>query len=587
MIPQKIGRYEVKSEIGRGGMATIYLANDPRFKRDVAVKVLASQYGDDPTFRARFEREAQAIAAIEHPAIVPVYDFGEEDDLLYLVMRFMPGGSLSDRLDHGPLNFTETAQIISRLAPALDAVHGRGIIHRDLKPGNILFDQYGNAFLSDFGIARLTHATTTLTGEAVVGTPAYMSPEQVRGEDIDGRSDIYALGAILFEMLTGKQPYEATTPIAVALKQITEPVPRILDVKSDLPPECETLIRKAMAKDRERRFATAADFAAEHQAIIEKPRSEILPPPLEKVAAPTPAPLPPIQAAPPGSPAPRRARAAMSKPAAIPAGQPPTSAPLPGVRAKAGVRRSRLPLWLSFGAGTILVGGMCLVAGFFIVSQFLDAPKTPTAKASPSVSVTPQIAQSTPLPVDRSPLRYEDDFEDAASGWPAAPQESGVLAYDSGYYRIRVDRPDSMLRANPGLEYQDVRIDAEVTLVSGAPENYFGILCRYLPEKGDFYFLTINSTGYYAIYKYIQGAKILLTAGVNDYIHLGKTSNRLQAECIKDTLTFYVNDIRVAQVQDASLAAGDVGLAAEASDIGNTNILFDNFVVENLGAVKP
>jgi serine/threonine-protein kinase PpkA len=274
-------------------------------------------------------------------------------------MRFMPGGSLSDRLDHGPMNFTETAQIISRLAPALDAVHGQGIIHRDLKPGNILFDQYGNAFLSDFGIAHLTHATTTLTGEAVVGTPAYMSPEQVRGEDVDGRSDIYALGAILFEMLTGKQPYEATTPIAVALKQITEPVPRILEVNSDLPPECETLIRKAMAKDRERRFATAADFAAEHQAIIEKPRSEILPPPVEKEAAPTPAPPPSSQAVPPGSPAPRpvtpqpaprQAQAAMPKPATAPVVRPPTAAPMPGVRAKAGVRRSRLPLWLSFGA---------------------------------------------------------------------------------------------------------------------------------------------------------------------------------------------------------------------------------------------
>ncbi|RPI28310.1 MAG: serine/threonine protein kinase, partial [Chloroflexota bacterium] len=262
MMPERIGRYEIKSELGRGGMASVYHAHDPRFKRDVAIKVLPPQFMHDPTFRARFEREAQTIASIEHPAIVPVYDFGEENGIPYLVMRYMPGGSLADLLKNGPLSLTETARIIARLAPALDEIHVRGIIHRDLKPANILFDQYGNACLSDFGIARLSEATTTLTGEAIIGTPSYMSPEQARGDrDIDGRSDIYALGAILFEMLTGKQPYEATTPMGIAMKQITEPVPRIREVRADLPPGCEDLITKAMAKNRDERFRTARDLA--------------------------------------------------------------------------------------------------------------------------------------------------------------------------------------------------------------------------------------------------------------------------------------------------------------------------------------
>ncbi len=274
MIANHIGRYETKNEIGRGGMASVYLAFDPLFKREVAIKVLPPQYLDNEILRARFEREAQAIAAIEHPAIVPVYDFGEQDGQLYLVMRFMQGGPLSDRIKGGAFSLAAATQIIARLAPALDEVHARGMIHRDLKPGNILFDKYGNAFLSDFGIARLIEATTTLTGDAIIGTPSYMSPEQVRGEiDLDGRSDIYALGVILFEMLTGKQPYQATTPMAVAMKHITEAVPRIRDYRSDLPSQVDEVLAKAMAKERSERYARASDFAADLQKLNIHPQT--------------------------------------------------------------------------------------------------------------------------------------------------------------------------------------------------------------------------------------------------------------------------------------------------------------------------
>lgn len=260
--PQQFGRYEIKRELGRGGMATVYLAFDPRFKREVALKVLPHEFLHDPTFRVRFEREAQTIAALDHPAIVPVFDFGEQDGQPYFVMRYMPGGSLADRLKRGPLSLAETGQIFARLAPALDEAHTKGIIHRDLKPGNILFDQRAEAYLSDFGIVKLSEATSTFTGTGVIGTPAYMSPEQARGEaDIDGRSDIYALGAILFEMLTGQTPYKADTPMGLVVKHITEPVPRILEVKPDLPPGCEALITWAMAKNRAERPPTASRLA--------------------------------------------------------------------------------------------------------------------------------------------------------------------------------------------------------------------------------------------------------------------------------------------------------------------------------------
>lgn len=272
MESHKIGRYEIKSELGRGGMATVFHAHDPRFRRDVALKVLPREFLHDPTFRIRFEREAQTIAALEHAAIVPVYDFGEEEGQLYLVMRFLSGGSLADRLKDGPLQLEKITRIVKRVGAGLDEAHKQGIIHRDLKPDNILFDQYDDPFITDFGIAKLTEEGSSLTAtRAVIGTPAYMSPEQVNGEELDGRSDLYALGVIIFQMLTGQLPYEASTSVALLMKHITEPVPNILDVKPDLPPDCGAVLSQALAKERDERFSTAAELAAALTASINTP----------------------------------------------------------------------------------------------------------------------------------------------------------------------------------------------------------------------------------------------------------------------------------------------------------------------------
>ncbi len=267
MESKKFGRYEIRGEIGRGGMATVYHAYDPRFEREVALKVLPHEMLHDVQFRTRFEREAKTIAMLEHPAIVPVYDFGEEEGQPYFVMRYMTGGSLSDRIKKGPMRVQEAAQLIAHIAPGLDEAHAKHIIHRDLKPGNILFDQFYEPYISDFGIAKLSEAQTNVTGNAIVGTPAYMSPEQAQGESIDGRSDIYALGVILFEMLTGQQPYHGDTPMSVVVKQITDPVPHILNVKPDLPPDMELIIEKAMAKDRNERFQDVKSLANALNAV--------------------------------------------------------------------------------------------------------------------------------------------------------------------------------------------------------------------------------------------------------------------------------------------------------------------------------
>jgi len=264
-----IGRYEVMQELGQGGMAIVYLARDPLIKRQVAIKVLPRQFTFDPQFRTRFQREAEVIAALEHTSIVPVYDFGEQDDQPFIVMRYMSGGTLADRIGKGALPVDEIASLYQRIGPAVDYAHSKGVIHRDIKPGNILFDSQGEASLSDFGIAKIAEATSAYTGTGnMIGTPAYISPEQAQGEkNLTGRTDIYSLGVVLFEALSGELPFDADTPMGVVIAHIQKPVPSLLDRRPDLPPAFEGVIRKTLDKDASKRFQTATALA---QAITDR-----------------------------------------------------------------------------------------------------------------------------------------------------------------------------------------------------------------------------------------------------------------------------------------------------------------------------
>lgn len=293
MQPEKFSRYEIRRELGRGGMATVYLAYDPLFEREVALKLLKRELLDDPLVRERFERETKIIARLEHPAIVPVHDVGKDNDQMFYVMRYMPGGSLSERMAT-PLSLEESIRIVQRIAGALDYAHARGVIHRDLKPGNILFDDEGNAFISDFGIAKLASGQNRLTISGIIGTPSYMSPEQAVGDNVDGRSDIYSLGVILFEMLSGKLPYEATTPLAMVVKHANEPIPHILDLNPNLPAGIENVLEKAMAKNRALRYATAAELVNDLLALL--PPKGVFAAPQPTVPASRPVSAPPEQA---------------------------------------------------------------------------------------------------------------------------------------------------------------------------------------------------------------------------------------------------------------------------------------------------
>jgi len=266
MTVKNIGRYEVVNQLAQGGMGLIFLARDPYIQRQVVVKVLMYSRTMEQIHRDYFQREAEVIAALEHPYIVPVYDFGWHGQQPFIVMRYMAGGTLEQRMKAGNIKLTEMAQIFKRVAEALDAAHERQIVHRDVKPSNILFDANDESFLGDFGIAK----SLKIGDEEhwLVGTPAYMSPEQVADENVDGRSDLYSLGIVLYEILTGKLPFAADSTTGLINARLTMPVPNVHEVQSNVPAVWQEVIGKALARDPNDRYQTVSDFALDVNEVV-------------------------------------------------------------------------------------------------------------------------------------------------------------------------------------------------------------------------------------------------------------------------------------------------------------------------------
>src|SRR5262250_1472461 len=277
----KLGPYEILSSLGAGGMGEVYRARDTRLERTVAIKVLPAHLSSDPVRKQRFEREAKTISNLNHPHICVLHDIGHQDGIDYLVMECVEGESLAKRLHRGPLPLEQVLKYSAQIADALDKAHRNAVVHRDLKPGNIMLTPTG-AKLLDFGLAKpatpvLTGATLTaatqpspVTAEGmVVGTFQYMSPEQIEGKELDGRSDIFSLGAVLYEMLTGQRAFPGRSQLSVASAILEkEPTP-ISTLKPMTPPALDHAIRRCLMKEPERRWQSAADLAAELQWIVE------------------------------------------------------------------------------------------------------------------------------------------------------------------------------------------------------------------------------------------------------------------------------------------------------------------------------
>ncbi|MDH3942858.1 MAG: serine/threonine protein kinase [Anaerolineae bacterium] len=270
LIGKDVGRYHIEEQLGEGGMATVYKAYDTDLQRIVAIKFIRKDLSIQQSAISRFTREARALAKLNHPSINRVLDYGWHEDTPYFVMEYLPGGNLKESTGE-PLNWKSASEIVLLLSRALAYAHENKVIHRDIKPANILMGDDGSPVISDFGISKMVEAESTsdlTTSGAIVGTPAYMSPEQGQGEPADNRSDIYSLGVVYYELLTGRTPYQADTPVAIILKQINDPLPSPRKLVSEIPVRIEQMLFKALAKDPSNRFDTMDDFVREIEEVL-------------------------------------------------------------------------------------------------------------------------------------------------------------------------------------------------------------------------------------------------------------------------------------------------------------------------------
>ena len=337
---ENVGPYRIITQLGSGGMATVYKAYHAALDRYVAIKVMHQALKEDPNFLGRFQREAKIVARLEHPHIVPIYDFSEHEGQPYLVMRFVEGETLKSRMQAGKLTLPQVIDIMRPVCQALDYAHNQGVLHRDIKPSNILITPQNGVFLTDFGLAKIAQTgESTLSQDMMVGTPQYISPEQAQGRsDLDVRTDIYSLGVVLYELLVGRVPFQADTPYAVVHDHIFTPLPMPRSLNPALPEPFERVLLKALAKERDDRYASVSDFlAALEKAATEAAQSA------STVAAPPAAPtvVAPVPSTPVEKPSPRAAPAA---------------------------RKSRRNVWIALGGIGLLV--LCVVA--FLVATNLS-----------------------------------------------------------------------------------------------------------------------------------------------------------------------------------------------------------------------
>jgi serine/threonine-protein kinase len=254
-------RYQIKETIGGGGMANVYLAKDIILERDVAIKVLRLEYANDDEFIARFDREAQSATSLSHPNIVNIYDVGEEDHILFMVMEYVDGMTLKEYiLQQGPLEVNEALDILKQITAAITHAHANGIVHRDIKPQNILMDSHGRAKVTDFGIAMALSATSLTQTNSILGSVHYLSPEQARGGMATKKSDIYSIGIVLFELLTGRLPFSGESPVSIALKHLQNDTPSVRRFNQDIPQSVENIVLKATAKDPFHRYETVDEL---------------------------------------------------------------------------------------------------------------------------------------------------------------------------------------------------------------------------------------------------------------------------------------------------------------------------------------
>lgn len=582
---QTLGKYHILAEIGRGGMGTVYKAHDTVLDRVVAIKVLAPHLAGNEEFVQRFLHEARSAGRLDHPHIVTIHDVAQVAGYSFIVMKYLEGRSLAEILRReGPLAPERTVRILAQIAEALDYAHARGLVHRDVKPGNILVDTQDQATLTDFGIARGGEGTRLTQAGMVIGTPAYMAPEQVKGTPVGPPTDVYALGVVAYEMLGGRPPFEGDTS-RVLFAHVYEAPPPLPQLNPKIPPALGAVVQQALAKEPGERFGSAGAFVAALRQVLEPDKGELARPGVVLESPPGPATAPRSMGRPP-----RR---------------PPTT-PVPGMP-----RPGLTQPWLLFGAlgavGLIgILGAMVLVAvlvkgpggsgGKLVTPSPIDsslskagiARQTQTASGMTPVPPigTARRLTATPPPAPSPTVyriaegevayTYTEDFSKPAGHWGEESDEDGSRAFKDGKYHIRVTSPDLVYWSTAGGNFSDFVLEVEATQVEGPNDNDYGVLVRYV-DGDNFYRFKISGDGYYGFDKQEKGEWVTILKWTQSAaIKKGRATNVLKIVCKGNQFVLYVNGVKLASPTDGSFTSGDIGLVVGTFEETGVHISFDN-----------
>jgi serine/threonine protein kinase len=578
LLGKRLGRYELREQVGKGGMATVYKAWDTTLDRWVAVKVLHEHLAEETDFKARFEREAKLVASLSHPNIVQMYDYGttEVDGLpvYFMVMQYIPGTSLKTMMETQarrgqPFSVADILRLLEGVCAALDFAHAQGMVHRDVTPGNILYAAPNRAVLADFGIARMVESSVRITQTgSTSGTPVYMSPELGLGNAGDQRSDIYSLGVILYELLTGRAPYDGDTPLAVLLKHVNEPIPLLSTPDPAVSARLGPVIETALAKGPDDRYQSAGDLLRAAQAAVSGLSDTLLLTATESPALPT-----------------RTRPAEAGRTLAID-------------MAKPTLRRSpSVPLWgVGLIALAVLIGVVLFQRG---AGQNSAAVPTATLGVAQPVGTRSGSAPS----MTSGPRAVNDTFDDPASVYWINDAQSASLAttdpnitriIEDSHYRITHRLPATALSTIYGLrqhvEYSmGYTYEAQVTLCEYCPpETAAGIIFRYRNDD-NYYVFAVNGAAQVSLWARTEGGWAELrkldaewtdAEGVNTQ---GRV-NTLRIEDDAQILRAYVNGRKVIEVTSAPLiTSGAAGIYLASSTVATTNpfaeVIIDNVVI--------